>query len=372
MNYDVIVIGAGSMGMAAGYFLAKSGKKTLLLDSFSPPHDKGSHHGETRIIRYAYGEGEEYVPFVLRAKELWAELEQLSGKQLFMPTGVLNVGVKQSDFIQNTIKSSEKYSLPLEVLNAKEIQKRWQGITLSDDYIGSFEPTSGVLKCEECINAYQELAEQHGATILSNRRVKEINIQNDKVTIKTSNQTFNANSLVISAGAWTKDLLKMLDLDAPLTPVRKTFAWYEANEQMYSQNHFPAFAFETPQGIYYGFPSIDGVGLKLGRHDGGETVHPVMPLFPYGESDDKDLRQFLTQFMPNVEKLKYGKTCMYTLTPDEKFIIDLHPRYTNVAIAAGFSGHGFKFSSAVGQALSNLILTGKNDIDISQFSFRRF
>ncbi len=372
MNYDVIVIGAGSMGMAAGYFLAKSGKKTILLDAFNPPHDKGSHHGETRIIRFAYGEGEEYVPLVLRAKELWAELEQHTGKQIFIPTGVLNVGEKQSDFIQNTIKSSKKYSLPLEVLNAKEIQKRWQGISLSDEYIGSFEPTSGVLRCEECIQAYQELAEQNGATILSNRRVKKIDIEDHKVTIKTDNDTFYANSLVISAGAWSKDLLAMLELDAPLSPVRKTFAWYDASEPIYSQDAFPAFAFETPQGIYYGFPSIDGVGLKIGRHDGGELVNPDIPLRTFDERDEADLRKFLIHYMPKVEKVKYGKTCMYTLTPDEKFIIDLHPRYPNVAIAAGFSGHGFKFSSAVGQTLSNLILSGKNDLDISQFSFRRF
>jgi len=374
MNYDVIIIGAGSMGMAAGYYLSKSGKKTLLLDSFHPPHNKGSHHGETRIIRYAYAEGEEYVPFILKAQELWNELERDTGKPLFIPTGVLSVGNKESNFIQNTISSSTTYSLPLEVMNPVEVQNRWSGITMPNDFIGCFEPTSGVLKCEESIKAYQMLAEMNGATILSNCRVKEIHIQEEKVTIKTSDKTFHSDSLVIAAGAWSGHLLSMLDLDLPLTPVRKTFAWFDAIEKIYNSNDFPAFAFETSQGLYYGFPSVDGAGLKVGRHDGGERINPDEVMKQFGEivEDRGDLIQFLNQYLPGIGQLKYGKTCMYTLTPDDKFVIDVHPKYSNVAIAAGFSGHGFKFSSAVGQALSNLIVSGKNEIDISQFSIDRF
>ncbi|WP_368657803.1 N-methyl-L-tryptophan oxidase [Metabacillus halosaccharovorans] len=374
MNYDVIIIGAGSMGMAAGYYLSKSGKKTLLLDSFHPPHNKGSHHGETRIIRYAYAEGEEYVPFILKAQELWNRLERDTGKPLFIPTGVLSVGNKESNFIQNTISSSTTYSLPLEVMNPVEVQNRWSGITMPNDFIGCFEPTSGVLKCEESIKAFQMLAEMNGATILSNSRVKEIHIQEEKVTIKTSDKTFYSNSLVVAAGAWSGHLLSMLDLDLPLTPVRKTFAWFDANEKLYNCNDFPAFAFETSQGLYYGFPSVDGAGLKVGRHDGGERINPDEAMKQFGEieEDKGDLIQFLNHYLPEIGQLKYGKTCMYTLTPDDKFVIDLHPKYSNVAIAAGFSGHGFKFSSAVGQALSNLIVSGKNEIDISQFSIDRF
>lgn len=374
MNYDVIIIGAGSMGMAAGYFLSRSGKKTLLLDSFTPPHNKGSHHGETRIIRHAYAEGEQYVPFVLKAQELWHELERATGRDLFIKTGVLSVGSEKADFIQNTISSAKKYSLPLDVLDSSKVHKRWSGITIPNDFIGCFEPTSGVLKCEESIKAYQELAELNGATILTNSRVRGISIKDGRVTIKTDKRDYHSESLVISAGAWSGNLLSMLDLELPLSPVRKTFAWYHANENIYNHNNFPAFAFETPRGLYYGFPSIDGSGLKVGRHDGGNQVNPDEPIVGFGElaEDQGDLDHFLNQYIPDIQQLKFGKTCMYTLTPDEKFIIDLHPKYPNVAIAAGFSGHGFKFSSAVGQALSNLIVFGKNEVDISQFSINRF
>ncbi|MET3698816.1 N-methyl-L-tryptophan oxidase [Bacillus oleivorans] len=374
MHYDVIVVGAGSMGMAAGYFLAKSGKRTLLIDSFNPPHNRGSHHGETRIIRYAYAEGEEYVPLVLRAQELWHDLEKATGRQLFLQTGVLSVGEEKTDFIQNIISSSKTYSLPLDVIDANEVNKRWAGISLPEDYIGCFEPTSGVLKSEECIEAYRELAVQQGATILTNSRVKEISVHGNSVTVRTDNQTFTSNSLVVSAGAWARSLLSMLGLKLPLSPVRKTFAWFDAEEDLYHHEDFPAFVFETAQGLYYGFPSIGGSGLKVGRHDGGNRINPdeSIPGFGELEEDAGDLSQFLQHFMPGNKPLKYGKTCIYTLTPDENFVIDLHPEYSNVAIAAGFSGHGFKFSSAVGQALSQLIISGKSEIDLSPFSIGRF
>nr|WP_106779466.1 N-methyl-L-tryptophan oxidase [Lysinibacillus timonensis] len=374
MQYDVIVIGAGSMGMSAGYYLSKSGKKTLLLDSFNPPHNNGSHHGDTRIIRHAYGEGEEYVPLALKAQQLWTDLEKETKKQLFLQTGVLNVGFQNRDFIQNIISSSEKYSLPIEVLDSSEVNKRWPGITLPDDYIGCFEPTSGVLKCETCIEAYRELAVQNGATIQTNSKVKEILVDNKQVTVKTEEYTYHADSLVVTAGAWAGSLLSKLDLDLPLKPVRKTFAWFDADEDLYNHNKFPAYTFETSQGSYYGFPSINGSGLKIGRHDGGDEINPDQPIRSFGEiaEDEADLKQFLNQFMPTAQQLKYGKTCIYTLTPDEDFIIDVHPNYSNVAIAAGFSGHGFKFSSVVGQILAELIISGKTEQNISPFSINRF
>jgi len=372
MHYDVIIVGAGSMGMAAGYFLAKSGKRTLLVDSFNPPHDKGSHHGDTRIIRYAYGEGEEYVPLALKAKELWDDLAKATGKEIFLQTGVLNVGVAESDFIKSVVSSAKKFALPVQVMDSDDVNKKWPGMLLPTDLIGCFESTSGVLKCGECIDAYRELAEMHGATIVTNSRVKGIEVHEGSVTIKTDDQTFTGNSLVVSAGAWAGNLLSMIDLELPLEPVRKTFAWFEADEKLYGQQDFPAFSFETPQGFYYGFPSIDGAGLKVGRHDGGEKVNPDHLRSTFCEDDEGELRHFLQQYMPRHGQLKHGEPCMYTLTPDEDFIIDLHPNYPHVAIAAGFSGHGFKFSSVVGRILSELICDGKSELDITPFSIGRF
>lgn len=373
MNYDVVIIGAGSMGMATGYFLAKEGKKVLLLDAFDPPHSHASHHGETRIIRYAYGEGEEYVPLALRAKVLWEALEQQTGRSLFLKTGVLNIGSKESSFIEMLIASAKKYKLPIEILSAEQINTRFPGLDIPEKYIGCFESTSGVLKCEASIQAYRDLAIAHGAILLPHHKVTDIQPQSDKIAITANNKTFHADKIVISAGAWSHNLLKMLSLNLPIQPTRKTFAWFNAPESQYGQEVFPAFSFTTDEGIYYGFPSIDGAGLKIGRHDLGEVQDPNGEIAPFDfDNDSHDLRALLAKHMPNVESLKMGKTCMYTMTPDENFIIDRHPENDNIIIASGFSGHGFKFSSVIGEIVSDLILEKPLQYDINLFSMSRF
>ncbi len=373
MQYDVIVIGAGSMGMSTGYFLAKQGKKVLLLDAFDPPHSHASHHGETRIIRHAYGEGEEYVPLALRAQELWGELEQLSGKSLFLKTGVLNIGEEKSPFISMLITSANKHQLPLEILSAEDANQRFEGLNLPPEYIGCFESTSGVLRVEDCIQAYRDLALAEGATLLTHHKVSDITLNDDSVTVTANGNTFRAKKLVVSVGAWSNDLLDMLELTLPITPVRKTFAWYNAPEALYGQGTFPAFSFDTADGIYYGFPSIDGAGLKIGRHDLGEVQDPNAAINPFEEQTDAaDLQQILDKHMPRVESLKFGKTCMYTRTPDENFIIDNHPSNNNVIIASGFSGHGFKFASVIGEVVADMALEKTPEFNLSLFAIDRF
>lgn len=194
MHYDVIVIGAGSMGMSSGYYLSKNGQKVLLLDSFAPPHNKGSHHGETRIIRHAYGEGREYISLALKSQELWGELERNSGQQLFLPTGVLNAGSQNSTFIKQVKAGSKEFGLPMKILDYHEIHDRWPGITLPEDFIGCYESTSGVLKSEECLRAYQQLAKSHGAGIIVNSEVRKIVAHSNGVTVKTDEQTFHSES----------------------------------------------------------------------------------------------------------------------------------------------------------------------------------
>lgn len=377
MHYQHIVIGAGSMGMAAGYFLAKQGKEVLMLDAFNPPHDQGSHHGGTRLIRYAYGEGLEYVPFALRASELWQALQAETPREIFKQTGVLNVGRSDGSFVKNVRQSATTFNLPLAVLTATEVNAKWPGLTLPPELLGCFEPTSGILMVEECIAAYREEALKAGAQLRLNSRVIRINPQqdNEPVTIETADgAVFTADSVIVSVGAWAGELLQQLDLKLPVTPIRKTFAWYEATNDLYGEQSFPGFAFDFGDSAYYGFPSVVGAGLKIGRHDGGLPINPDEPKQAFGtvKGDEEDLTQFLSRFMPQVGTLKEGKTCMYTMTPDEDFVIDLHPTYRNIAIAAGFSGHGFKFASAVGEIVSDLVTRGETTLDISPFSLERF
>lgn len=375
MHFEHIVVGAGSMGMAAGYFLAKEGGKTLLLDAFNPPHDKGSHHGETRLIRFAYGEGLRYVPFALRAGELWEELEKKVSKQIFRRTGVLNFTPKNDPYIANIIKSAKKFNLPLEQLTASEANERWAGLNLKEDLEICFEPTSGVLMTANIIEAYYELALKAGATIKENSRVVKIEPSEKIVTVTLEGgEVYTADSIVISVGAWAKQLLNDLGLNLPLKPIRKTFAWYEASEELYGEDVYPGFAYLNDTEGYYGFPSMDGAGLKVGRHDLGDEINPGEEKIPFGEvaGDKEDLDAFLKNYMPKVGAIKEGKTCMYSMTPDEDFIIDVHPQYANIAIAAGFSGHGFKFSSAVGEVLKDLIKKNPTKFDVTPFAIGRF
>ncbi|ACA39350.1 Monomeric sarcosine oxidase [Lysinibacillus sphaericus C3-41] len=371
MVYDVIIVGAGSMGMAAGYYLAKSGKSVLMLDAFDPPHEEGSHHGETRIIRFAYGEGASYVPFVKRAGELWQELESLADENLFLQTGVVNIGEPTCSFIQNVKASATLHELALEHYSAAEAMNKWPGLSLPANLVACFEPTAGVLRVEACIRAYKKLALQAGARLQIKEKVVGIQA-GEIVQVQTANQVYEAKHLIVTAGAWATELLQTLDIALPVTPTRKTFAWFEADEQLYSNEVFPAYCFEFADSSYYGFPSIDGAGLKLGRHDGGEEINPNKPLHPFDDHDRADLQHFIQQFMPQHGALKYGKTCKYSMTPDEDFIIDFLPTHPNMIIAAGFSGHGFKFSSAVGEALAELTLHGKCKQDLTRFQLNRF
>ncbi|MFC4402261.1 N-methyl-L-tryptophan oxidase [Gracilibacillus xinjiangensis] len=376
MDYEVIIIGAGSMGMAAGYYLAKQGKRVLLVDKYSPPHTFGSHHGETRIIRHAYGEGESYVEMALRSQQLWKELEDISGEDIFLPTGVINVGESDSPFIQNVLKSSKSYKLNVEKLTADEINQRWSGFNVPDEYIGCYELDSGVLMSENCIRAFKKLALEHGAEIVSDANITAISIENNSVTVKANQQNYTAKSLILTAGAGTRKLLPQIGLELPLQELRTTFSWFETGENLdqYHSTNFPAFSFLSPIGTYYGFPSIHGAGVKIGRHDSGTPRDMDKPIDPFGTSDaDRaDVSNFAKQYMPDLGEHKVGKACTYTNTPDEDFIIDKHPEHDHVVIACGFSGHGFKFSSAVGEILSQLV-TGNREsmLNIRQFSIKR-
>ncbi|MFC4802606.1 N-methyl-L-tryptophan oxidase [Neobacillus sp. GCM10023253] len=372
-QYDVVVVGAGTAGMAAGYFLAKQGVKTLLIDSFDPPHSNGSHHGDTRIIRHAYGEGEQYVPMVLRAQHLWEELQQESEETVFLKTGILGIGPEDSPFMQEVVKSAKTYNLPLEMMDNASVKQRWPGFEVPEGYIGCFESSSGVLLSEKCISAFRKLALCQNAELWTNIRVENIEFQPNGVIVETSNDRVYADKCIITAGAWTGKLLKSLNI--PLTPVRKTVAWFEADEEKYNQHQFPGFYYVLPNQMFYGFPSIDGSGVKVGRMDGGKNIDPdqVDRSFGIYQEDEEDLRSFVQAHLPDAAgQLKVGKVCLFTRTPDEDFIIDHHPDYPHVAIASGFSGHGFKFGSVFGEILANMTLGKKVEYDLSYFRIGRF
>ena len=372
--YDVVIIGGGSMGIATAYYLAKAEQKVLVVDQFTVPNIYGSHHGETRILRLGYGNGGTYVPLVKESLALWKELEEETGRTLYNQTGAISVGYPGSDFVKETIDSSIKYNLEYEELDAKSLMERWPGITVPDDYVACYDPNSGFLYSEECILAYKEECEKLGVTILENQRVLDLQMTDEEVTVLTADTTFVARKAVVTAGAWIPKLLP--DLELEIKPLRKTFGWFETSEENLYGSQFPCYVFDTHDvGHYYGFPDFNGKGLKIGRMDLGEVVDPdeLNRDFDSTPKEEADLRSFLSRYMPQANgHLNAGKVCLFSMTPDEDFIIDFHPQHENVLIAGGFSGHGFKFASAIGKTLCELAVQGVSNQDISFLSLNRF
>lgn len=374
MNADVIIIGAGSMGMAAGYYLAKQNKKVVLIDPHDPPHTKGSHHGETRLIRHAYGEGESYVPMALRAQELWLELEKEANRKIFHQTGVLNFGTPDSDFLKNVRRSVEIHSLPADFLTAEEVNERWPGFQLSDELTSCYEPDSGILMSEEAIRAYRELAEQHGAELLMNTHIQKVTASDHAVTVTAADRTITGRKLIITAGKGTNTVLKLLGQQLPLQPMRTNVSWFQADAALHNPSAFPAWAYDDGETGFYGFPDIGGAGLKIGDHNAGFPISPDEELTPFGEEPDDGqyVGEFLRQHMRIEPVHLKGQACIYTNSPDEDFIIDHLPGHQSIIVACGFSGHGFKFASAVGEILSDLAMNRKTKTDIAAFAISRF
>lgn len=375
-TFDTLIIGAGSMGMAAGYYLSKAGNKVLLIDAANPPHDSGAHHGSTRLIRHAYGEGAAYVPLALHAQQLWHELEQQARTTVFTRTGVTNIGLASDPFLQKVQQSATQYGLHLETLSGVEASKRWPAWRLSNEQWVCFEPDAGVLFCERAIRSYRELATALGATLLPDTQVTRIEVhgQDDVSVLTDKGERFMGRNVIVCAGKRTRQLLAPLGLDVPVTRVRKCFAWFESAQKVFAPDVFAGFVAESAVGHFYGFPDLDGSGLKIGRHDEGQPVSEDAPLAPFGDeaSDLADLQSFLRLHLPAAGKLRIGKVCEYDVTPDTDFIIDRIPACPNVHVATGFSGHGFKFASAIGNALAERIVKGESGVDLSMFSCERF
>ncbi|EOS54947.1 N-methyl-L-tryptophan oxidase [Paenibacillus barengoltzii] len=373
--YDVIVVGAGSMGMSAGYYLARKGLRTLLIDAFDPPHREGSHHGEPRLIRHAYSGDPVYTELAVRAHRLWNEVEELTGTQLLVSSGVLNLADRGVYSFKERMAQSAALGVHTEWLDAAEIRARWPELTIPDSFEAMYEPHAGYLYSERCVEAYRQLALAQGAKLLTYAIVRDVKVHQGEggVTVYTADDRFHAGAVLLTAGAWFSTLSPFVNL--PIRAVRKVVGWFETSGPGFDAGRFPGFTLGTPEGGFYGFPNIGGAGLKIGRHDGGVPWTPGETLAPFGSrpEDEADLRRVLSAYMPKAAgRLKQGAVCKYEMSPDEDFIIDRHPEHPQVWVAGGFSGHGFKFASAIGARLADLIAEGKRDDSLRPFALDRF
>ncbi len=375
-DYNAIILGLGGMGSAALYHLARAGWKVLGLEQFGTGHDKGSSHGHSRIIREVYYNHPSYVPFVQRAMTLWQELQASSGLPLLHITGGLDISPAGGTFVQGALRACRAHGLDHEYLDAAAVNARFPAYNLPADYAAVYSPHAGILVPELCIQAHIKMAQADGADIAENTRVTAINSTDKGVTVTTAaGEQFHAQQLVITAGAWLGKILPVLDEYA--RPERQVVAWYEpADKAAFSQERFPIFILctEDDSEEWYGFPSFGDDPPKFARFvKSGHAIDPDH-LDRTCHPEDAALINELTQtyFAVPMDGPVRMNACMFTFTPDKHFILGRHPEDSNIYIAGGFSGHGYKFCSAVGEIIAQELAGEETGLDLSLHRLDRF
>ena len=372
-SYDAIVIGVGGMGSAAVYHLARRGLQVLGLEKHAIPHEMGSSHGYSRMIRYTLQEHPSYVPLVSRSYELWHEMEETAGEELMVTTGSIRAGAPDSPFFLNAQEACDLHSIPYEILTASEVNKRFPGYRFPEEISSVYQADGGFLLPERCILTHVQAAERAGADVHSQETVLDWGVRGDGVQVRTDRDTYTAGRLVVTAGPWAANLVP--ELAAYAVPERQVMGWFQPKRpELYAAEAFPVFGVFTEEGRYYGFPSHAVPGFKIGRaHHLLQKVDPDAIDREVHPEDEDILRQVVNRYFPLAAgKLLDGKTCMYTNTPDEHFMIGTLDGQPQVSVAAGFSGHGFKFASVIGEIMADLAQNGATEHDINLFRLDRF
>ena len=386
---DVLVVGLGAVGSAALYQATKLGARAIGIDRFNPPHDQGSSHGDTRITREAIGEGREFVRLAVRSNQIWQELEAATGRTLLTRNGALVLASPHisgnhhgsASFVETTIDIADEFGIVHENLTCGEIRNRFPQFRLAGDEVGYFEPGAGFLRPEACIDTQLTLARQMGATIFPSETVLALKQSNDgTVEIETNRDTYSAERAILTAGPWIPRLLGAQF--APCFKVyRQMMCWFAltGNAERYTPSRFPVFIWivgNRPRDMLYGFPAIDGPegGLKVATEQYDQTVDPDLVNRTVSDTEVAAMhREYIEPRFPDVSsRLLRAETCLYTVTPDAKFVVDRFPNADNILFASACSGHGFKHSAALGEALALQALGQPAPIDLSNFSVKRF
>jgi sarcosine oxidase len=371
--HDVVVVGAGGMGSAAAFHLARRGLSVRVIEQFSRGHTLGSSHGLSRIIRLAYFEHPSYVPLLRRAFALWRELEEAAEARLLHVTGAFDAGRAGSRVVEGSLDSCRTHALPYELLTADAVNERFPGYRLPADHLAVLQPDGGFLEPERCIEAHIGLAVRHGARVDQERTVRSWQRVRGGVEVATDHDVVRARQLVLCAGAWMPRLLPVL---APvLTAERQVVAWFEARDpELFSAARFPVFNLETDAGHFYGFPQFGVPGFKIGKyHHRREVVEPGTMDRDVHPADEEVLRACVRQVFPRADgPVLHATACLFTNTPDEHFVIDRLPDAPEVMIVSACSGHGFKFCTVVGEIVADLVADRATRHDISRFRLDRF
>ena len=378
-HYDVAIIGLGTMGSFAAVELARRGLSVIGLDQFRPPHGRGSHSGNARIYRVAYPEGSGYVPLTQAAGALWDQAAEQLGSKLLHRTGVLYMGPpRRRPSAPSGSDSASKHHLEVESLTVEEVHRRYPAFKIPENYAGLLDVQAGWLDVDASITpALGFYAQSLGVECLFDQPVDGWDASQQEVQVHLEKETITVARLVITAGAWASALLR--DLQIPLAVKRKVVAWFDPlAPELFAPDRVPVFAF--PENFTYGFPNLPGLGVRLAEHiDGDYLPDAESPVSPPGPADLDPLAAIAARYMPGLagsyeqarSRITRSAVCLYTMTPDEDFIVDHHPRFKNVIFATGFSGHGFKFAPLIAVALADLALLGKTELPIGFLSLNR-
>lgn len=378
MRLDVIVLGLGGMGSAAACHLARRGRRVLGLERFTAPHDRGASHGRTRVIRQSYYEDPAYVPLLLRAYELWRELERETGADLLRETGGLMLGDPGSAVVTGSLRSARLHGLAHEELTAADIRRRFPAFRPPAGTVALYERAAGFVRPEAAVQAHLDRAAALGAALRFEEPALAWEETADGVRVRTARATYEAERLVVCPGPWAPSLLA--DLGVPLEVERQVLYWFEpeGGVEPFLPGRFPIFIWETPDGASpYGFPAIDGPtgGVKVAfyRAPEAERCDPDAVDRAVRPGEAARMRAAIAPLLPALRgPLLRGVTCLYTNTPDKHFVIAPHPRSPRVTVACGFSGHGFKFCSVVGEILAQLVVDGRSGFELGLFAPSRF
>ncbi|MFZ4827989.1 MAG: N-methyl-L-tryptophan oxidase [Phototrophicaceae bacterium] len=386
VHYDVIVVGLGAMGSATSYQLAQQGAKVLGLDRFHPPHEMGSSHGETRITRLAVGEGEAYIPLVRRSHAIWRDLEARTEQSVFYETGGYIMCPRDgktsfhgtSNFVQATATLANQYDIPHELLDAPTVRARHPMINLPNHMDTYYEPSSGLVLPHRAVALQLQVAQQLGATLRMNEPMLDYHYTPDGVTVRTAHDTYHADRLVISSGAWFSECVPP-SVAEHITVLRQTLFWFEVEDlPAFSFGRFPFLIWigDQLEDFFSVFTHIEG-GLPAIKMLTEQFIETTSPHTVNRTVSEEEIESFYhTHASKNLHGIKrnclHSAACLYTMTTDDHFILDWHPESERVLLVSACSGHGFKHSAAVGLAAAELTLHGRTTFDVSPFRLNRF
>ncbi|MEO8103891.1 MAG: N-methyl-L-tryptophan oxidase [Betaproteobacteria bacterium] len=377
---EVLIVGLGAMGSATLYQLARRGVDAVGIDRYSPPHTHGSTHGETRITREAVGEGAAFVPLAMRSHLLWRDIERDTGRQLFRQCGGLILAAagehsplhEQRDFLGSTIALAAQFGIAHELLDAGAMQARFPPLQLTGNESGYLEPGAGYLLPETCVSAQLDLARAHGARIQCGEQVRSIKTDARRATVETDRAIYQPGVTIVCAGPWLPGLLAGR-LPRPLVVRRQVLHWFEAADPAaYAAERFPIFIWHWGSAgteVFYGFPDVGG-GVKVATEQLTDATTP--------DTVARDVDPAESEAMFNVHvagrlrglkpRATRAATCLYTNSADARFLIDRLPDCEGVIVVSACSGHGFKHSAAIGEAVAEMAITGRTPDVLKAFS----